>query len=127
MANEGSDQPGTTDTRAIAESDQRTGPLDETEKKNEEPEWKNLSSSNVTQYKYDSKTREMVIVFHGGRPYAFRGVPQDVADGLETAASAGSYVNRKIKGQYPFSHGYGQSSVGGGGGGFRGEGATGDW
>jgi hypothetical protein len=127
MANEGSDQPGSTDTRAVAEGDQRAAPTDEKEKKEEGAEWKNLSSSNVTQYKYDKETKEMVIVYHGGRPYAYRGVPKDVADGLETSGSAGSYVNQKIRGKFPFTPGYGEASVGGGGGGFRGKGSTGDW
>jgi KTSC domain len=127
MATEESGQPGSTDSRAEAEGDQRSGPLDEKEKKEEGAEWKNLSSSNVTQYKYDKNTKEMVIVFHGGRPFAYSGVDQATADGLQTAASAGSYVHKKIKGRFPFTEGYGQASVGGGGGGFRGKGASGDW
>jgi KTSC domain len=66
-------------------------------------DWKWLYSSNLVQYYYNKDTKELAIIFHGNRLYRFRGVPQDVADGLGTAASAGKYFNTKIKGRYPFS------------------------
>lgn len=111
MANESENaRPGTTDSRAEAEGDQRTAPTDETEKKQDEPpqqEWKWLYSSNLVQYHYNKDDKELAIIFHGNRLYRFRGVPEDVANGLGTAGSAGHYFNTKIKGQYPFSHGKG--------------------
>jgi hypothetical protein len=36
----------------------------------------------------------------GSSPYVYSGVPLSVVDGFETAASAGSYYNAVIKGQY---------------------------
>jgi hypothetical protein len=105
MAENESDQPGKTDSRPAAEGDQRTGPLDDKEKKedsNENPEWKNLSSSNLSQYKYDKENQQLAIIFHGGRQYSFRGVDQDTADGLGTTSSPGSYFHRKIKGKFSY-------------------------
>lgn len=124
MAEEGTDQPGKKDSRAVGEGDQKTGPLDEREQKPDHPEFKSLSSSNVVGYIYDSESKDLEIHYHGNRIYTYRGVPQDVADGLETAGSAGEYIWHKIRGTYAWSHGGAQ---GGEGGKFRGHGATGEW
>ena len=109
MPTEGNDQPGSTDTRAEAEGDQRTGPVDETNRKqeNEPPqqEWKWLYSSNLVQYHYKKDDKELAIIFHGNRLYRFRGVDAATADGLGTAGSAGSYFTKKIKGKFPFTQG----------------------
>lgn len=102
-------QPGTTDSRAAADGDQRTGPVNETNRKqeNEPPQqdWKWLYSSNLVQYRYNKDNRELAIIFHGNRMYRFQGVDEATADGLGTAGSAGHYFNTKIKGRFPFSHG----------------------
>jgi hypothetical protein len=105
MANESeSDRPGSSDARAENEGDQKTAPTDEKEKKPEpQQEWKWLYSSNLVQYNYDKDSKELTIIFHGNRLYHYHDVPEDVAHGLGTAASAGHYFSTKIKGKFPFS------------------------
>ena len=57
-------------------------------------------SSNIDAVKYDSAVRELEIKFKNGSHYAYFGVPGDVAEGLVTAKSAGSYFSAKIRGVY---------------------------
>ena len=49
---------------------------------------------------YDEGSQTLTIVFPGGKPYQFNGVPPDVWKGLQEADSAGAYYNRMIRGAY---------------------------
>ena len=58
------------------------------------------NSSSGWQAGYDEATQTLTIVFPGGKPYEFTGVPPDVWKGLQEAPSAGNYYHQMIRGQY---------------------------
>lgn len=64
-----------------------------------------VNSSNITGYGYNPNTRDLIVEFHGGRTYTYRAVPQDIADGLGSAESAGKYLNENIKGTFAVDRG----------------------
>jgi len=63
-------------------------------------EWHPVISSNVSAWKYDPRAKTLTVRFKSGREYRFGQVPQDVAEGLGTAGSAGKYFNAAIKNSY---------------------------
>ncbi len=63
-------------------------------------DWKRLDSSNLDAMRYDPETKQLQVRFKSGRTYDYPEVPQDVADGLESAGSPGAYFNTAIKGVY---------------------------
>lgn len=76
----------------------------------EEEKWTSLVSSNLSAFRYAEGVRteggatasggELTIRFASGRTYTYFGVEPDVAAGLGSADSAGSYFWRNIKDQY---------------------------
>ena len=64
-----------------------------------------LSSSNLSGYDYNHAAQALTITFHSGRMYTYKGVPQDVVDGLASASSAGKYFNENIKNTYDWEAG----------------------
>jgi hypothetical protein len=64
------------------------------EDKNEEGDgpWKRLPSSNVYACRYNKKSQVLSAVSKGGNHHDYAGVSQDVAKGLETTSSLGSYI-----------------------------------
>jgi KTSC domain len=87
----------------VAVEPRGTPPVQMEESTPRQAEWRWLYSSNLVQSHHDKDSQELAIIFHGNRMYRFKGVPPDVAHGLETAGSAGHYFNTKIRGHYPFS------------------------
>ena len=59
-----------------------------------------LRSSTIDRALFDEEARELTLCFKGNRAYVYSGVPRAVFDALKTAASAGSYFNRCIKGSF---------------------------
>lgn len=61
-------------------------------------------SSNIAAVRYDDDNQRLEVDFkNGGATYEYYKVPRDVADGFETAASAGRYFHAKIvKGGYDY-------------------------
>ena len=57
-------------------------------------------SSNIVKWKYEETT--LTVEFKGGAQYQYLEVPQRVIDVFEKAESAGSYLNKRIKGTYEF-------------------------
>ncbi len=51
---------------------------------------------------YDSRRRELHVVFDGGRRYAYLNVPPEAFEALRAAESAGAFVNLEIKPAYVF-------------------------
>ena len=49
---------------------------------------------------YDTRHRELQVVFDGGRRYAYLDVPPEAFAALRAADSAGAFVNREIKPAY---------------------------
>jgi KTSC domain len=58
------------------------------------------NSNSGWQAGYDEGSQTLTIVFPGGKPYQFNGVPPDVWKGLQEADSAGAYYNANIRGAY---------------------------
>ena len=61
------------------------------------------SSSNVAATGYDPASQTLAVQFKNGATYHYSGVPQDVADGLDTSASVGKYIHQHIVGVYESS------------------------
>lgn len=59
-----------------------------------------LSSSTIERVAFDEQARELTIRFRHGASYVYSGVPRAVYEALRTAASAGAYFNRCIKGRF---------------------------
>lgn len=78
----------------------------------EEEKWHSLVSSNLSAFRYvedaasagraGASSGELTIRFANGRTYTYFGVEPDVASGLASADSAGSYFWRNIKDQYVY-------------------------
>ena len=62
-----------------------------------------VTSSNLAEVGYDSRTKTLEVYFRGGHIYQYFDVPQRVYDGLRKAASPGGYLNREIRGQYRYA------------------------
>lgn len=63
------------------------------------------ASSNVHSALYDFGTQDLYIRYKRDGPdaiYAYRFVPDSEWEGLTSAASAGSYINRNIAHDYPY-------------------------
>jgi lysyl-tRNA synthetase class 2 len=60
------------------------------------------SSSFVKEHNYDVATQILTIKFNNGSIYKYQDVPASIAQGLETATSAGQYFNESIKDKYAF-------------------------
>ena len=59
-----------------------------------------VSSSNISSIGYENGT--LYVEFHGGRLYAYSGVPESVYRNLMAASSHGSYLATHVKGVYPY-------------------------
>ena len=61
-------------------------------------------SSNIAAVRYDDNAQRLEIDFkNGGATYEYYNVPVDVAEGFETAPSAGKYFHANIvKGGYSY-------------------------
>src|SRR5215211_5427774 len=61
---------------------------------------KQLASSSILATGYDQESGTLAITFKGGATYHYEGVPQELAEGLESAESPGTYFRHAIRGQY---------------------------
>ena len=59
-----------------------------------------LNSSLIERVLFDEEAAELVVCFRAGRKYIYSGVPRAIFDALRSAASAGAYFNRCIKGRF---------------------------
>ncbi|MBW4665075.1 MAG: lysine--tRNA ligase [Chroococcus sp. CMT-3BRIN-NPC107] len=60
------------------------------------------SSSFVKEHNYNVATQILTIKFNNGSIYKYQDVPASIAQGLETATSAGQYFNEFVKDKYAF-------------------------
>lgn len=65
--------------------------------------WRAVVSSHLSNVAYDHATEELRVQFLDNSIYAYRGVPEDVFDGLLNAGSKGRYFRDQIRGSYPYS------------------------
>lgn len=61
-----------------------------------------VSSSNIAAVGYDAANQMVFVQFLNGSIYAYKGVPEHEFEGLKTASSVGSYLNRNYKNIYPY-------------------------
>lgn len=59
-----------------------------------------LRSSLIERILFDEDAQELTICFRESGRYIYSGVPRAIFDALKTAASAGAYFNRCIKGRF---------------------------
>ena len=57
-------------------------------------------SSNIAFVEYDDETKRLQVSFQSGSTYEYEGVPANIANGFETAASPGRYFNALVKDIY---------------------------
>jgi hypothetical protein len=58
-------------------------------------------TSNLDSVNYNPVSRTLTVQFHGGRLYAYSGVPWTEYRGLIEAESHGSYFHARIRNRYP--------------------------
>jgi hypothetical protein len=61
-----------------------------------------MPSSVVANMSYNADTRTLRIVYVSGMVYDYREVPEEVYLAMKSSGSKGIYLNKKIKGRYPF-------------------------
>lgn len=61
-----------------------------------------VNSSNIDSIGYDENTQTLRVRFLNGSLYEYRNVPLMEFEQLKQAPSKGSYLNRNIKGTYPY-------------------------
>jgi hypothetical protein len=62
-----------------------------------------VDSTNVQAIGHDADAQELHVCFLSGDTYIYHGVPTDVYDDLMAAPSKGSFLNRIIKPNYPYT------------------------
>jgi hypothetical protein len=64
-----------------------------------------VKSSSIRAVGYDEDAEELWVEYHSSPGvYGYQGVPRDVFVELEEAESKGGYVNRTIKGRFPYEY-----------------------
>lgn len=66
--------------------------------------WVQMSSSRVSQARYDDGLQQVQVVFKDGTPWVYDGVPEDVWLAFSTSDSPGRYINQYLNG-FPYWHG----------------------
>jgi len=61
-----------------------------------------VQSSNVTSIGYNEETETLRVAFQSGSIYEYYNVPPPIFEQFKSAPSIGSYLNRNIKGFYPY-------------------------
>lgn len=61
-----------------------------------------VDSSSVDSLGYDEEQQQLYVRFVSGELYLYKGVGVMEFEGLRDAPSIGAYLNRSIKGTYPY-------------------------
>lgn len=61
-----------------------------------------VNSSSIKGLSYSEDAKVLAVVFHSGLSYMYTGVPKEIAVGLLSSESVGSYHSSKIKGHYAY-------------------------
>lgn len=61
-----------------------------------------MPSSVIAKMIYDSSTALLTIIYVSGAVYAYENVPGEIYNAMKSAMSKGTFLNRNIKGKYPF-------------------------
>lgn len=65
--------------------------------------FKTVKSSNIRGYFYDSKKKDLYILFNNRRVYVYAGVSRYVLNSLKEAPSKGRYFNASIRHKYSYA------------------------
>jgi hypothetical protein len=64
-----------------------------------------VKSSSIRAIGYNKSSEELWVEYRSGPgAYVYKGVPGELFTGLRQAGSKGSYVNRMIKGRFPYEY-----------------------
>ena len=61
-----------------------------------------MPSSVIDHFIYDEVNHRLRVFFISGIAYDYLNVPKDMYDKLRNAISKGKFLNKRIKGKYPF-------------------------
>ncbi|MBW8685290.1 KTSC domain-containing protein [Chitinophaga rhizophila] len=61
-----------------------------------------MPSSVVHRMHYNPETATLRIIFVSGLIYDYKNVPEEVYQAMKTSGSKGTYLNKYIKGHYPY-------------------------
>jgi hypothetical protein len=61
-----------------------------------------VASSNVGEVGYDAGDQALQVRYLNNRTYVYSGVPEAIFQELLNAPSKGSFLNRVVKGSYPY-------------------------
>jgi hypothetical protein len=54
-------------------------------------------------FRYDTDSRELLVVFQSGRKYAYHDVPPETYEGMASAFSKGEYFNANVRDRFRFT------------------------
>lgn len=61
-----------------------------------------MPSSVISSYDFDPVTLSLKVVFLSGLVYEYQGVPESVYQEMKAVKSKGTFLNKRIKGFYPY-------------------------
>ena len=61
-----------------------------------------MPSTVISDIKYDPASSVLRVRFVSGEVYEYKNVPPEIYTALKTSDAKGIYLNRNIKGNYPF-------------------------
>ncbi|WP_407431414.1 KTSC domain-containing protein [Arcticibacter sp.] len=61
-----------------------------------------MPSSVISSYHFDPLTLTLKVVFLSGLVYEYQGVPEFVYEEMKAVRSKGTFLNKRIKGFYPY-------------------------
>ncbi|WP_158799851.1 KTSC domain-containing protein [Pedobacter sp. L105] len=61
-----------------------------------------MPSSVVAHFEYNTDTKTLTVSFVSGKVYDYLHVPEKIYKEMRATISKGTYLNRRIKGKYPF-------------------------
>jgi hypothetical protein len=61
-----------------------------------------MPSTVIHHYHYNSANHQLRIHYQSGVAYDYKGVPEELYENFRSAISKGKFLNKEIKGKYPF-------------------------
>jgi KTSC domain len=61
------------------------------------------NSSNIARFRYTKETMVLTVEFKNGGRYDYYDVPENIYNGMKSAASVGQFLAQNIKGKYRYA------------------------
>ena len=61
-----------------------------------------MPSTVIASMAYDPETQTLTVTYVSGYVYNYKNVPQDEYELMKSSGAKGIYLNKNIKGKYPF-------------------------